>query len=218
MSPVIIYVIHIQIILINLMELKFLYGIILWSLREPSDCVLMSIKAAAKLYFFHFKPVLSSKYKLYCHLNKYYVLECLLLDSRIFQCLGTIDIFCGWFYFFFVWIFYIRIYDFSIWIFAYFIFNFTSEFLDLRFQNQMISMVNEAALYLLSLFLVRNRSTPNHKRTKSFGSWLVRSQPRRTLSTAVANHKAGTVAPRGFSYDYIWLWGITYRLVIGEIM
>lgn len=95
MSPVIIYVIHIQIILINLMELKFLYGIIMWSLREPSDCVLMSIKAAEKLYFFHFKPVLSSKYKLYCHLNKYYVLECLLLDSRIFQCLGTIDIFCG---------------------------------------------------------------------------------------------------------------------------
>lgn len=82
-------------------------------------------------------------------------------------------------------------------------FNFTSEFLDLRYQNQMISMVNEAVLYLLSLFLVRNRSTPNHKRTKSFGSWLVRSQSSRTLFTAVANHKAGTVAPQGFSYDYI---------------
>lgn len=58
----------------------------MWSLREPSGCVLMSIKAAEQLYFFHFKPFLSSKHKLYCHLNKYYVLECLLLDSRIFQC------------------------------------------------------------------------------------------------------------------------------------
>lgn len=86
MSPFLTFVIHVQIILINLMELKFLYGMIMWSLREPSDSVLMSIKAVEELYFFHFKPILSSKHKLYCHLNKYYVLECLLLDSRIFPC------------------------------------------------------------------------------------------------------------------------------------
>lgn len=68
----------------------------------------------------------------------------------------------------------------------------------------MICVVNEVVLYLLSLFLVRNRSTPNHKGTKSFVSWLVRSQARRTLSTTIANHKAGIVAPQRFSYDYIW--------------
>lgn len=41
-------------------------------------------KISLETVFFHFKPFLSYKYHLYCHLNKYSALESSLLDSKNF--------------------------------------------------------------------------------------------------------------------------------------
>lgn len=83
------------------MELKFLCSILYGPWENQVIVQLLSMKAAGKLYFFHSKPFLSRKHKLYCHLNKYYVLECLLLDSKnwytlwlillIFICVNGVD-------------------------------------------------------------------------------------------------------------------------------